>query len=339
MDNTQLSIKDELTDFLLYTDPNGNVKVETILRNETLWLSQEQMTRLFDVQKSAISKHLKNIFESKELNESASVSILETHLPDGRLFKIQYYNLDAVISVGYRVNSMRATQFRRWATQILKELIIKGFVMDDDRLKNGRHFGKDYFQELLERIRSIRTSERRIYQKITDIFAECCLDYDVDSAVARDFYAEIQNKFHYAIAKQTAAEIIYKNADANKEFMGLTTWKNAPKGRVLKSDVTIAKNYLSEDKIKKLERTISSFFDYIERLIENQTSFSMSEFVVYVNKFLDFNQYPILQDKGKISRKQADEKALNEYEEFNKHQKLESDFDRIVQQISENKNQ
>ncbi|MDR3220298.1 MAG: virulence RhuM family protein [Dysgonamonadaceae bacterium] len=328
-------MKDELTNFLLYTSPQGDIKIEAILADETVWLTQEQMSQVFDVQIPAISKHLKNIFESGELDENTSLSILETHLPDGRRVYINYYNLDAIISVGYRVNSSRATQFRIWATNTLKEYIIKGFVIDDYRLKNGKYFGKDYFEELLERVRSIRASERRIYQKITDIFAECSIDYDKNSQIAHDFYAEVQNKFHYAITGCTAPEIIYRNADAEKEFMGLKTWKSAPKGRVLKSDVTVAKNYLPEDKIQKLERVITSFFDYIERLIENRNTFNMSDFATSVVKFLEFNEYHILEGKGTISRKQADQKAFNEYDGFNKRQKIESDFDRIIKKLKQ----
>ena len=333
MSNKKLSLKDELSNFLLYTTPQGDIKVEAILSDETVWLTQEYMAQLFGVQKPAISKHLKNIFESGELEENRCVSILETHLPDGRIYNVRYYNLDAIISVGYRVNSSRATQFRIWATNTLKEYIIKGFVVDDYRLKNGRYFGKDYFEELLERVRSIRASERRIYQKITDIFAECSVDYDRNSETAHDFYAEIQNKFHYAITGQTAAEIIFKNANAEKEFMGLKTWKNAPKGRVLKSDVTIAKNYLQSAQIQQLERTVGSYFDYIERLIERRTTFTMVDFALSVGKFLEFNEYDVLQDKGSISRQQAYNKAWNEYDTFNKRQKIESDFDRIVKKL------
>ena len=331
-----LSVQDETTNFLLYTSPDGNIKVEAILNNETIWLTQEQMASIFDVQKPAVSKHLSNIFETYELEENRCVSILETHLPDGRIYSVKYYNLDAIISVGYRVNSTRATQFRVWATNILREYILKGFTMDDNRLKNGRFFGKDYFQELLERVRSIRASERRIYQKITDIFAECSIDYSKNSAEANEFYATVQNKFHYAISGQTAAEIIYREADANKEFMGLHTWKSAPNGRILKSDVVIAKNYLTENKIKELERTVSSYFDYIERQIERRQTFQMSEFAESVNRFLEFNDYKILNGKGKISHRQAEEKAIKEYDEFNKKQPIESDFDRIIKQLQQN---
>ena len=335
----KLSINDETTSFLLYTAPNGDIKVEAILSNETIWLTQEHMSLVFDVNKPAISKHLKNIFDSNELDENSVVSILETTASDGKIYQVNYYNLDAVISVGYRVNSTRATQFRIWASSVLKEYMIKGFAMDDDRLKNGRFFGKDYFKELLERIRSIRASERRIYQKITDIFAECSIDYDSKSSIAHEFYAEVQNKFHYAITGKTAPEIIYLNAKADEEFMGLKTFKNAPAGRVLISDAKIAKNYLAEDQIRILERTVSSYFDYIERLIETRTYFTMAEFAGSVNKFLEFNEFKILKGKGTVSRQQADEKAENEYESFNKRQKIESDFDRIVKQLESKKDE
>lgn len=329
----KLTIKDEMSDFLLYTTPQGNVNVETILSDETIWLSQEQMATLFDVLNPAISRHLRNIFDTHELDENSVVSKMETTAQDGKIYWVKYYNLDAVISVGYRVNSTRATQFRIWATNTLKEYIIKGFAMDDDRLKNGRYFGKDYFEELLERVRSIRASERRIYQKITDVFSECSIDYDKNSSIAHEFYAEVQNKFHYAITGHTASEIIYNNADAGKEFMGLKTWKNAPQGRVLKSDVVIAKNYLRAEEIENLEHTITSYFDYIERLIKKRTTFTMTEFAVSVVKFLEFNEYDILQGKGSVRKSQAESKAFSEYETFNKRQKIESDFDRIIKKI------
>lgn len=334
--NKQLSIKDELTDFLLYTSPNGKVRVEVILNEETVWLTQKSIAALFGVKVPAISKHLENIYESGELIREATISILETVQIEGsREVKrnIEYYNLDAIISVGYRVNSHQATQFRIWATNSLKEYIIKGFILDDERLKNGRYFGKDYFRELLERVRSIRASERRIYQQITDIFAECSIDYDSKSDLTQEFYASVQNKFHFAIHGQTAAEIVFKNADANKEFMGLQTWKNAPNGRILKSDSKIAKNYLSEQEIKSLERAVGGFFDYIERIIENRNSFTMAQFASSVNKFLEFNEYKILGAKGTISAKQAEEKAVTEYEKFNKTQKIESDFDFAVKML------
>ena len=333
----QLSIKDELTEFLLYTSPNGKVMVEIFFHNENIWLTQKRMAELFGVQRPAITKHLKNIFESGELEEQSVCSILEHTAEDGKEYKTKYYNLDAIISVGYRVNSTQATRFRIWATERLKEYMLKGFILDDERLKNGRYFGKDYFQELLERVRSIRASERRIYQQITDIFAECSIDYDPKSNSTKDFYAIIQNKFHFAITGQTAAEIVNTNADADKEFMGLTTWKNAPHGRIIKSDAKVAKNYLQEKEIKRLERTVSSFFDYIEIIIEKRISFTMEEFGGSVNKFLSFNEYEILSDKGSVSHGQAMEKAALEYDKFNKTQKIESDFDREMKKLSDHK--
>jgi len=333
--NNNLTIKDELTDFLLYKTPNSDIKVETYLHNETLWLPQKRIAELFGVDRTVVTKHLKNIFESKELEEnSVSAKIAHTAL-DGKKYNTKFYNLDAILSVGYRVNSLQATQFRIWATKILKEFIIKGFAMDDDRMKNGRYFGKDYFRELLERVRSIRTSERRIYQKITDIFAECSIDYDKNSSVTKDFYATVQNKFHFAITGQTSAEIIYKKADKTKPFMGLQTWKNSPNGRVLKSDSIIAKNYLTQEEITDLESAISGYFDYIERIIKNHTTFTMQSLANSVNKFLEFNEYKILEDKGNISRTQAEQKAFSEYEEFNKIQKIESDFDKEMKRILE----
>lgn len=330
-----LTIKDELTDFLLYTTPNNDIKVETYLHNETLWLPQKRIAELFGVDRTVITKHLKNIFESKELEESSVSAKIAHTAEDGKKYNTKFYNLDAILSVGYRVNSLQATQFRIWATKILKEFIIKGFAMDDDRMKNGRYFGKDYFKELLERVRSIRTSERRIYQQITDIFAECSIDYDKNSQVTKDFYATVQNKFHFAISGQTSAEIIYKKADKTKPFMGLQTWKNSPDGRVLKSDSVIAKNYLTEEEIKDLESAISGYFDYIERIIKNHTTFTMQSLANSVNKFLEFNEYKILEDKGSISRSQAEQKAFSEYKEFNKIQKIESDFDKEMKKVLE----
>lgn len=329
----KLSIKDELTEFLLYSAPEGNIKVEVILNEDTVWLSQKSIARLFGVQVPAISKHLKNIFETGELEEESVISILETTASDNKKYQVKYFNLDAIISVGYRVNSQQATKFRIWATQTLKEYILKGFVMDDERLKNGRYFGKDYFRELLERVRSIRSSERRIYQQITDVFAECSIDYDPKSDVTKEFYATVQNKFHFAIHGNTAAEIIYGKADANKEFMGLKSWKNSPEGRILKSDTNIAKNYLTETEIKGLERTISGYFDYIERIIENRNTFTMEQFSDSVNKFIDFNEYKVLEGKGSISAKQAEQKAFGEYDKFNKTQKIESDFDKAIKML------
>ena len=330
--------------FVLYTDDNGEVKVEVFLQNETLWLTQKAMAELFGVGVPAISKHLKNIFESGELVEKVVISKMETTTKHGAIANktqnklTKFYNLDAIIAVGYRINSKRATQFRIWATKVLKEFIIKGFVLDDERLKQAKTvFGKDYFDELLERVRSIRASERRIYQKITDIFAECSIDYNKNSEVTQEFYATVQNKFHYAITGQTAAEIIYQRADKNELNMGLTSWKNAPKGRILKSDTQIAKNYLAEKEIKKLERTVSSYFDYIENQIEirkeKNRPFTMEELAESVNRFLNFNDFKVLEHKGKVSHQKAIEKAVNEYDEFNKKQKIESDFDEFTKQV------
>lgn len=331
-----LSLQDQTSEFLLYTAPNGEVKVEVLLSGETIWLTQKRIAQLFGVGVSAISKHLDNIYDSGELQREATISILETVQQEGKREvkrKLEYYNLDAVISVGYRVNSAQATQFRIWATQLIKDYIIKGFAMDDERLKNGRFFGKDYFKELLERVRSIRASERRIYQQITDIFAECSIDYDPKSETTRLFYAHIQDKFHFAITGYTAAEIIALKADANQPLMGMTTYKNAPSGRVLKSDTTVAKNYLSEDEIKKLERAVSAFFDYIEGIIERRNTFTMEAFAESVNKFLAFNEYQVLEGYGSVSRKIAEQKAHAEYEQFNKQQKIESDFDREIKKL------
>ena len=325
--------------FLLYNTPDENIKVNVIVKDETLWLTQKAMAELFDVNSQAITKHLKNIFDEGELLKEVTCSKMEQVQKEGeRLVKrnVEFYNLDAIISVGYRVNSQKATKFRIWATGILKEYIQKGFVLDDERLKQGNTaFGKDYFRELLERIRSIRASERRIWQQITDIFAECSIDYDPKSQTTRQFYAMVQNKFHYAIAGQTAAEIVYNSADHTKENMGLTTWKYAPDGRILKSDVTVAKNYLPEEQIRRLERAITGYFDYIEDLVERENTFTMEEFAASVNEFLAFRRYKILKDNGKISRRQAEEKAAAEYNEFNKTQKIVSDFDRLI--AAENK--
>lgn len=340
MSKHNLTLRDETTEFLLYTAPNGAIKVEVLLSNETIWLTQKRMAELFGVGVAAISKHLDNIYESGELQREATLSVLETVQQEGArqvTRKLEYYNLDAVISVGYRVNSAQATQFRIWATQLIKEYIIKGFAMDDERLKNGRFFGKDYFRELLERVRSIRASERRIYQQITDIFAECSSDYDPKSETTRLFYAHVQDKFHFAITGHTAAEIIALNADASKPLMGMSTYKNAPDGRVLKSDANVAKNYLSEADIKKLERAVSAFFDYIEGIIERRNTFTMESFAESVNKFLAFNEYRILDGFGTVSRQQAEQKAFAEYEKFNKQQRIESDFDREVKKLLQNK--
>jgi hypothetical protein len=320
--------------FILYNAPSGDVTLNVLLQNETIWLTQKMMAELFDVGVPAINKHLTNIFESNELEENSVISILETTAADGKNYKTKFYNLDAVISVGYRVNSTKATQFRIWATKTLKEYIIKGFVLDDNRLKQGEAvFGKDYFRELLERVRSIRASERRIYQQITDVFAECSIDYDPKAEITNNFYAMVQNKFHFAITGQTAAEIIFKNANAKKENMGLTTWKNAPEGRIVKTDTTIAKNYLQEKEIKQLERTVTGYFDYIENLIERENTFTMEGLANSVDKFLNFNEFKILEGKGTKSHQQAISKAGKEYDQFNKTQKIISDFDKQIKKL------
>lgn len=325
--------------FLIYSTPDENVKVNAVIRDETIWLTQKAMAELFGVNVPAISKHLVNIFDEGELDKNSTISKMEIVQREGQRDikrETAFYNLDAIISVGYRVNSVKATQFRIWATKVLKEFIQKGFVLDDERLKQGSTaFGKDYFKELLERVRSIRASERRIWQQITDIFAECSTDYDQKSNVTKEFYATIQNKFHYAITGQTAAEIIFNKSDSEKDNMGLTTWKNCPNGRILKSDVVVAKNYLEEKDIKRLERAVSGYFDYIEDLIERENTFTMEEFAKSVNEFLAFRKYEILNNKGKISKKQADTKAELEYDKFNKTQKIISDFDIAIKQITQ----
>lgn len=326
--------------FLVYQTAQENVSVNAFVKAETIWLTQKAMAELFDVDKSSISRHLKNIFNEGELDEKVVVAKIATTTQHGAIEgktqskETQFYNLDAIISVGYRVNSKRATSFRIWATSVLKEYMIKGFAMDDERLKQGKTaFGKDYFRELLERVRSIRASERRIWQQITDIFAECSIDYDKNAQITHDFYAMVQNKFHFAITGQTAAEIVYTYADRTKENMGLTTWKNAPDGRILKSDVVVAKNYLEEKQIRQLERAVTGYFDYIEDLIERENTFTMEEFTASVNEFLAFRRYDILRDKGKISGRMAKDKASAEYEEFNKTQKITSDFDKAVNRM------
>lgn len=324
--------------FLLYNMPDADGKVQVVIKDETLWCTQKAMAQLFGVGIPAISKHLKNIFAEGELVADSVISKMETTAADGKNYTTTYYSLDAIIAVGYRVSSLKATRFRQWATKILNEYIKKGFAMDDERLKQGNAvFGKDYFRELLERIRSIRTSERRIWQQITDIYAECSTDYDKNSPTTRDFYAMIQNRFHYAITGQTAAEIIYSKADHTKDHMGLTTWKNAPDGRVLKSDVSIAKNFLQEKEIRQLERAVTGFFDYIEDLIERENTFNMAQFSASVNEFLTFRRYQILPDKGKISAEQAKKKAEEEYDIFNKTQRIDSDFDKEVRGLLDKK--
>ncbi|WP_425636508.1 virulence RhuM family protein [Algoriphagus yeomjeoni] len=330
----------EVNNFLLYTAPSGEVRVQVFLQDESVWLTQKAMGLLFDTTPQNITIHLKNVYESGELEEIATCKeILQVQQEGERKVSRnqKFYNLDAIISVGYRVNSSKATQFRIWATQTLKEYIIKGFVMDDERLKQGTTtFGKDYFKELLRRVRSIRASERRIYQQVTDIFAECSIDYNPKSEITKNFYAMVQNKFHFAITGKTAAEIIHLSSDAKKDNMGLTTWKNSPDGRVLKSDVIIAKNYLQENEISQLERAVTGYFDYIEGLIERENTFTMEGLAESVNKFLTFNEYKVLTGKGVISKLQADKKAVSEYEDFNKTQTIISDFDKKIKQLKKN---
>lgn len=317
--------------FLIYKTAEENVSVNAFIQNESIWITANQMAILFGKSESTIRKHINNVFDEGELNRENNTQKVRV---DGVKQPVAFYNLDTIISVGYRVNSHKATKFRIWATSILKEYMLKGFAMDDERLKQGKAaFGKDYFKELLERVRSIRASERRIWQQITDIFAECSIDYDKNAQITHDFYSMIQNKFHYAITGQTGAEIVHSHADRTKEHMGLTTWKNAPDGRILKSDVVIAKNYLEEKQIRQLERAVTGYFDYIEDLIERENTFTMEEFVASVNEFLAFRRYDILRDKGKIYSKMAKEKAITEYMEFNKTQKITSDFDKAVNQM------
>ena len=328
--------------FLIYKTAKEDITVNAVIRDETIWLTQKAMSELFGVQTPAISKHLKSIFEEGELAQEVVVSKMEIPTPHGampgktQMQTVMMYNLDAIISVGYRINSHRATQFRIWATGVLKEYMVKGFAMDDDRLKQGKTaFGKDYFRELLERVRSIRASERRIWQQVTDIYAECSIDYDRNAPTTQQFYAMVQNRFHYAITHKTAAEIVHDSADHTKEHMGLTTWKNAPDGRILKSDVTVAKNYLDEKQIRQLERAVSGYFDYIEDLIERENTFTMEQFAASINEFLAFRRYDILPDKGHISQAQAQQKSFAEYDVFNRTQRIDSDFDKQIKRLTE----
>lgn len=325
--------------YVLYHSDDTDVSVNAVVQNDSIWVTQKAMADIFNVDRSVITKHLNNIYKEEELSRNstcAKIALVQTEGSRQVKRNVDFYNLDAIISVGYRVNSHQATKFRIWATGVLKEYMIKGFVLDDERLKQGEAvFGKDYFRELLERVRSIRASERRIWQQITDIFAECSIDYDKKSEVTKRFYATVQNKFHYAITGKTAAEIIYNSADSQKENMGLSTWKNSPDGRILKSDVTVAKNYLEEKQIRQLERAVSGYFDYIEDLIERENTFTMEEFEASINEFLNFRRYDILRDKGKVSASQAKKKAESEYDIFNKTQKITSDFDKAVSQMLE----
>ena len=326
--------------FLLYDDPSENNNINVVIKDDTIWATQKTIAELYDVHTSSVTRHLGNIYEEKELEESTTIAKFAIVVNRGFRGAVKedmiFYNLDAIISVGYRVNSRKATRFRQWATRTLNEYIRKGFVMDDERLKQGQTaFGKDYFRELLERVRSIRASERRIWQQITDIFAECSIDYDRESQTCRNFYALVQNRFHFAITGKTAAEIVYDSADHTKENMGLLTWKRAPEGRILKSDVTVAKNYLDEKQIRRLERAVTGFFDYIEDLVERENTFNMAQFAESVNEFLAFRRYELLPDKGRISHAQAEAKAHAEYDIFNRTQLIDSDFDKLVRRTRE----
>lgn len=323
----------ETREILFYRTDNGDVRVEILLYQENLWLTQAKMAELFDVQKAAISKHLKNIFESGELIEEAVVSKMETTAADGKKYNTNYYNLDAIIAVGYRVNSKKATMFRIWANRVLKEFIIKGYVMDDARLQEPEYFfGKDYFEEQLERVRDIRSSERRFYQKITDIYSQCSADYDVDSPITKNFFATVQNKLHYAVTHQTAAEIVYGRADSTKPNMGLTTWKNAPQGRIRKSDVSIAKNYLNEAEISSLNEIVTMYLDYAERQARRGNVMYMRDWISRLDAFLQFNEEDILYDNGKVTAAIAKAFAENEFDKFHALQDrtYQSDFDRLM---------
>lgn len=330
-----------MSDLIFYSTNDGNINIDVVYEDETFWLSQRQIAELFDVQVPAVSKHLKNIFESGELDEEVVISKMETTTQHGAIEgktqtkEVNYYNLDAVISVGYRINTTQATQFRIWATKTLKEFIVKGFVLDDERLKQGRKFGKDYFDELLERIREIRASERRFYQKITDIYKECSIDYNKDAEMTQTFYKTVQNKLHFAITGNTAPEIIYKRADAEKPNMGLTTWKNSPNGKILKTDVTVAKNYLSEKELDELNRIVVMYLDFAELQAKKGVLMRMSDWVDKLDAFLTFNDYEILNDLGKIKKTVADKLAAAEYEKFRVQQDRDyvSDFDKEVAKL------
>lgn len=327
-------------DIIFYDSPDGTVKIEVIFNDETFWLTQKKMADLFGVKVPAVSKHLSNIFETNELEENSVVSILETTASDGKAYNTSYYSLDAIIAVGYRVNSHQATQFRIWATKTLREFIIKGFVLDDERLKQGKRLGKDYFDELLERIREIRASERRFYLKITDIYEQCSIDYNKNSETTLMFFKTVQNKLHWAITGKTAAELISQRADANKPNMGLTTWKNAPAGKILKGDISIAKNYMKEKEIKELERIVTMYLDFAELQAERQIPMKMADWVSRLDAFLQFNEYQILKDTGKVSHEVAVKLAQDEYEKFRviQDKSFESDFEKQVMKIEKPKN-
>ena len=340
--NRQIAKQNSFTEFLLYTTANGKVKVEIFLRDENVWLTQAKIAELFDIDRSVIPKHLKNIFESDELQEDSVCASFAHTAADGKTYQTKFYNLDAIISVGYRVNSQRATHFRIWATQVLKEYIIKGFAMDDERLKNPNNiFGKDYFEEQLARIRDIRSSERRFYQKITDIYAQCSADYDPNGIITKQFFATVQNKLHFAISSQTAAEIIYQRVSSEKTNMGLATWKNAPKGAIRKTDVSIAKNYLDEKELNLLNRIVTMYLDYAEMQAQKGIVMYMKDWVAKLDAFLQFNEEDILQDSGKVSHDVAVVLAEKEYEKYRVIQDrlIESDFDREVKKLLNSKKQ
>ena len=338
--NRQITKQNTFTEFLLYTTPNGKVKVEIFLRNKTIWLTQDKIALLFGVQRPAITKHLKNIFESGELQENSDSSILEHTADDGKTYKTKFYNLDTIISVGYRVNSTKATNFRIWATERLKEYIIKGFTMDDERLKNPSNiFGQDYFEEQLARIRNIRSSERRFYQKITDIYAQCSIDYDPNEEITKQFFATVQNKLHFAISGQTAAEIIRSRVNSRKPNMGLTNWTNSPKGAIRKTDVTIAKNYLNEKELDGLNRIVTMYLDYAETQAQKGVAMTMKDWVNKLDSFLQFNEKDILQNSGKVSHEVAIALAEREFDKYQVEQDriLESDFDREIKKLLDSK--
>ena len=338
--NRQIVKQNTFTEFLLYTTPNGKVKVEIFLRDKTIWLTQDKIALLFGVQRPAITKHLKNIFETGELREDSVSSILEHTAEDGKTYKTKFYNLDTIISVGYRVNSTKATHFRIWATERLKEYIIKGFTMDDERLKNPENiFGQDYFEEQLARIRNIRSSERRFYQKITDIYAQCSSDYDPNEEITKQFFATVQNKLHFAISGQTAAEIICSRVDSKKPNIGLTNWTNSPKGAIRKNDVTIAKNYLNEKELDGLNRIVTMYLDYAEMQAQKGVAMTMKEWVNKLDSFLQFNEKDILQNSGKVSHEVAITLAESEFDKYqvNQDRILESDFDREVKKLLDSK--
>lgn len=320
-------------DIIFYTGEEGNVNIEVLFGDENVWLPLSQLVELFQRDKSNISRHIKKIFEEGELEREEVTQTIPTVADDGKTYNIDYYSLDLIMAVGYRVRSSQGIQFRKWATKVLKEFVVKGFVLDDDRLKNGTHFGKDYFDELLERVREIRASERRFYQKITDIYIECSIDYSKDAEITKKFYAEVQNKLHWAITGKTAAEIIASRADSTKPNMGLATWRNAPEGKILKSDIKVAKNYLQETEISELNRVVNMFLDYAENQAKKQIPMKMVDWVKKLDGFLEFNEYNVLQGLGKISKDTADKKAINEYKVFriNQDKNYKSDFDRLIE--------